>query len=52
MVTIATNAEVCNYVIFCPIEGKLCRVFLHSGKTSASFVAMVGCHGDMVPWQQ
>ena len=30
--TIATNAKVYNYVIFCPIEGNLGRCYLHSEK--------------------
>ena len=48
MVTIATNAEVDKYVIFCPIEGKLSRFFFTVRRTSTNLVAMVGCHGDMV----
>ena len=45
IVTIATNAEIYNCVIFCPIEGNLGRFFLHSEKNFYKF----GCCGGL-PW--
>ena len=48
IVTIATNAEVSNYIIFCSIEGKLGRFSSTVRRTSTNSVALVGCHGDMV----
>ena len=47
IVTIATNVEVNNYVIFCAIEAKIGRLFLYSKKNFRKF----GCYGEL-PWQR
>ena len=48
VVTIATNAEVYNYVIFVHLKANVVGCFSIVRRTYASLVAMVGCHGDMV----
>ena len=51
-VTIATNAEVYNCVIFCPIEGKLGGCFSTVERTSTSLVVWWVAMETWLPWQQ
>ena len=48
VVTIATNIEVYNYVIFVQLKANLVGFFPTVRRTPTNLVDIVGCHGDMV----